>query len=56
MEGYCQQCIHTDREKPFKEFETYRVMIHCNKTKKDVNCYGKKECFIENKNWQHLCE
>ena len=56
MEGYCQQCIYTDREKPHKEFVHYQVMIHCKKLNKGVNCYGKEKCFEENRNWQHLCE
>jgi len=56
MEEYCQQCIHTDREKPHKEFVNYQIMIHCNKLKEEVPCYGKKKCFEVNKDWQHLSE
>lgn len=54
MEGYCQQCIYTDREKPHKEFVNYDILIYCKKLKKDVSCYGKEVCFEENRNWQHL--
>lgn len=56
MEGYCQQCIHTDKEKPYKEFVNYRLMIHCNTKGVDVDCYSKQNCFVENKNWQHLSD
>ncbi len=34
MEGYCQQCIYTDREKPHKEFINYDILIYCKKLKK----------------------
>lgn len=56
MEGYCQQCIQTDREKPHKEFINYHIMIHCKKLNKEVNCYGKEKCFEANRNWQQLDE
>lgn len=54
MEGYCQQCICTDRQKSHKEFKNYEIMIYCTSKKCDVNCYGKQACFAENNNWQHL--
>jgi hypothetical protein len=56
VEGYCQQCIYTDRQKPHKEFQNFRIMIYSTSKIKDVNCYGKQKCFIENKDWQHLSD
>lgn len=54
MEGYCEQCLHTENQKPHKEFKNYEIMIHCTYKNKDVNCYGKEKCFCKNDNWQHL--